>query len=70
MVEKPTGPNRPPPGRSASGRPGAKGAAGGDRSAFDVWLDRGLHRMFDEVAQEPIPDELLKLIEGDRDKGS
>lgn len=40
----------------------------GVKSAFDVWLDRGLHRMFDEVAQEPIPEELLKLIEADRKK--
>ena len=42
--------------------------AQGDKTAFDLWLDRGLHRMFDEVAQEPIPEELLKLIETDRSK--
>jgi hypothetical protein len=35
-------------------------------SAFDQWLARGLHQMFDEVAREPIPEELLKLIEDDR----
>ena len=40
----------------------------GEKSAFDVWLDRGLHRMFDEVAQEPIPEELLKLIEANRSR--
>ena len=34
-------------------------------AAFDVWLQRGLHQMFDDVAREPIPDELLKLIEGE-----
>ena len=28
----------------------------------------GLHRLYDEVAREPIPDELLKLIEADRQK--
>ncbi len=35
---------------------------------FDLWLQRGLHQMFDDVAKEPIPDELLKLIEDDRKK--
>ncbi len=35
-------------------------------AAFDVWLQRGLHELFDEVAQEPIPENLLRLIEGDR----
>jgi anti-sigma factor NepR-like protein len=35
-------------------------------TAFDQWLARGLHQMFDEVAKEPIPEELLKLIEEDK----
>ena len=34
-------------------------------AAFDQWLTRGLHQMFDAVASEPIPEELLKLIEDD-----
>lgn len=33
--------------------------------AFDLWLKRGLHQLFDDVANEPIPEELLKLIEED-----
>ncbi|MBV9782951.1 MAG: hypothetical protein JO264_03950 [Acidisphaera sp.] len=37
-------------------------------AAFDVWLQRGLHKMFDDVASEPIPEELLRLIEDDRKK--
>ena len=37
-------------------------------AAFDIWLNRGLHQMFDTVASEPIPDELLRLIEDDRKK--
>lgn len=49
----------PSPRRSAD--PGSE-----DKTPFDLWLDRGLHRMFDEVAEEPIPEELLKLIETDR----
>lgn len=33
--------------------------------AFDVWLQQGLHKLYDSVAKEPIPDDLLKLIEQD-----
>ena len=50
----------------AAGRPAR--ALGQPDSAFDLWLRRGLHQMFDAVANEPIPDELLKLIEEDRQK--
>ena len=35
--------------------------------AFDTWLTRGLHQIFDNVAREPIPDNLLKMIEDDRE---
>ena len=46
-------------------------AQGGERrskpdSAFDIWLERGLRAMYDDVAREPIPPELLRLIEQDR----
>ncbi len=37
-------------------------------SAFDLWLDRGLHKLFDDVASEPVPEELLRLIEEGRRK--
>lgn len=36
-------------------------------AAFDIWLQRGLHQLFDDVAREPVPEELLRLIEEDRD---
>ena len=36
--------------------------------AFDLWLKRGLHQIYDDVANEPIPADLLKLIEEDRKK--
>ncbi|GAN53417.1 NepR family anti-sigma factor [Tanticharoenia sakaeratensis] len=39
-----------------------------DETAFGLWLRRGLHQLFDDVANEPIPEELLRLIEDDRDK--
>lgn len=38
------------------------------QSAFDIWLNRGLHQLFDAVVSEPIPDELLKLILDDKNK--
>lgn len=55
------------PGRDASAKPrGAGGRKPASDVAFDLWLERGLHAMFDEVAKEPIPPELLDLIEKDR----
>jgi len=35
-------------------------------AAFDLWLKRGLHKLYDEVAREPLPEELLRLVEEDR----
>ncbi|MCC7048305.1 MAG: hypothetical protein IT562_16445 [Alphaproteobacteria bacterium] len=32
-------------------------------TAFDLWLKRELRDMFSDVAQEPVPDELLQLID-------
>ncbi|WP_428392736.1 NepR family anti-sigma factor [Lichenicoccus sp.] len=37
--------------------------------AFDLWLARGLHQMFDDIANEPIPEELLRLIQNDEQQG-
>jgi hypothetical protein len=37
-------------------------------AAFDLWLKRGLHQLYDGVASEAIPPELLRLIEQDRRK--
>src|SRR5919107_1513030 len=34
--------------------------------AFDLWLQRGLHQLYDTVAKEPIPEDLLRLIEEDK----
>lgn len=38
-------------------------------TAFDTWLDRGLHAMYDDIAKEPIPPALLALIRRDREGG-
>ncbi|MCK8786494.1 hypothetical protein M0638_19135 [Roseomonas sp. NAR14] len=37
-------------------------------AAFDIWLRKGLHQLYDDVAAEPVPDELLRLIEEDRNR--
>jgi len=37
-------------------------------AAFDLWLNRGLHQLFDDVAREPIPKDLLRIIEEDRNR--
>ena len=35
---------------------------------FDMWLHKQLHAMYDEIAAEPLPDDLINLIERDADK--
>jgi len=52
-------------------KPGSRNARpGAPDAAFDLWLQRGLHAMYDGIAKEPIPDELLRLIEQDRPGGA
>jgi hypothetical protein len=46
--------------------PPDEGPEGCGGSAFDLWLRRGLHQLFDDIANEPVPEELLRLIEDDR----
>ena len=36
--------------------------------AFDEWLKRGLHEIYDGIASEPVPEELLRLIQEDEGK--
>lgn len=37
---------------------------------FDMWLHKQLHAMYDEIASEPLPDDLLNLIDNDAAKPS
>lgn len=30
--------------------------------AFDAWLETKLHKIFDTVASEPLPEDLVKLL--------
>ncbi|MGG5810347.1 NepR family anti-sigma factor [Falsiroseomonas sp. CW058] len=39
---------------------------GGPEAAFELWLNHRLHQLYDSVAQEPLPPDLLRLIETDR----
>jgi hypothetical protein len=36
---------------------------------FDMWLQKQLHAMYDEIAGEPLPGDLLNLIDRDAAKG-
>jgi hypothetical protein len=40
----------------------------GTDTAFDLWLHRNLHDLYDPITREPIPDSLLQLINKDREK--
>ncbi|MBX6744270.1 MAG: hypothetical protein IRY87_19730 [Acetobacteraceae bacterium] len=49
--------------------PPAKPASAGPASdAFDLWLQRGLLQLHGSVIEEPLPPELLQIIEDDRDR--
>lgn len=45
----------------------APGGGGGDEvvpeRGFDHWLNRQLHRLYDPVLGEAVPDEILRLLE-------
>ena len=51
-----------PEDKPAAGLRGGRSRTRVDQ-AFDTWLDRELQRMFNDVAREPIPDDLLRLID-------
>ena len=36
---------------------------------FDLWLQKQLHAMYDEIASEPLPSDLLNLIDQDAAEG-
>lgn len=64
---------KPRSGRAAeTSRPRAKPT---NERPFDMWLQKQLHAMYDEIASEPLPTDLLGLIDtdaaktGDKKKG-
>ena len=56
-------PNRERGGEAAR----AKAKNSGERP-FDKWLQKQLHAMYDEIASEPLPNDLLGLIDTDAEK--
>jgi hypothetical protein len=61
------------PAAPASSKPGLKAGDGKSGRAtkvsaerpFDMWLQKQLHAMYDEIASEPLPNDLLNLIDHD-----
>ena len=51
-----------------TGRAAAKPHGAKPDEAFDKWLKLGLHQLYDTVTREPVPDDLLRLIEEDRNR--
>ena len=37
-----------------------------EEDPFELWLRRSLHEVFDPALEEPVPVEILRLIEEDR----
>jgi hypothetical protein len=57
------GDDKPRSGRvGETARPRAKAAV---ERPFDMWLQKQLHAMYDEIAGEPLPEDLLGLIDSD-----
>jgi hypothetical protein len=52
-------------GRADTIRQRAKASA---ERPFDMWLQKQLHAMYDEIASEPLPNDLLNLIDHDAEK--
>ena len=49
---------------SASQQPTEKGSGIVADTAFDRWLRGELTRLYDDALSEPVPDELLRLLDG------
>ncbi len=55
----------PKPGLKAMDGKSARPAKPSAERPFDMWLQKQLHAMYDEIAAEPLPDDLMNLIERD-----
>ncbi len=62
------GPTVKPTTAKDAGRASAKPHGAKPDEAFDKWLKKGLHQLYDTVTREPVPDDLLRLIEEDRNR--
>ena len=50
--------------KAGDGKPGRVNKVSAERP-FDMWLQKQLHAMYDEIASEPRPHDLLNLIDHD-----
>jgi hypothetical protein len=55
--------DKPRAGRT--GEPARPRAKASSERPFDMWLQKQLHAMYDEIASEPLPNDLLNLIDHD-----
>jgi len=55
----------PKTGLKAMDGKSAKAAKPSAERPFDMWLQKQLHAMYDEIASEPLPNDLLNLIDHD-----
>jgi hypothetical protein len=53
--------------RAGDGKSSRAAKASAERP-FDMWLQKQLHAMYDEIASEPLPNDLLNLIDHDAAK--
>ena len=53
--------------KTGDGKTG-RGAKVSAERPFDMWLQKQLHAMYDEIASEPLPNDLLNLIDHDAAK--
>lgn len=55
---------RGPPPDKRSRQAGSQQQTREDRP-FDLWLNRQLHAMYDDIAHEPLPADVIEMIERD-----
>jgi hypothetical protein len=61
---RPAGPASKPGLKAGDAKPGRAIKVSAERP-FDMWLQKQLHAMYDEIASEPLPNDLLNLIDHD-----
>ncbi|HEY2871006.1 MAG TPA: hypothetical protein VGJ56_03760 [Reyranella sp.] len=60
--------NKPQKDRAAAAARDKKVKEPAAERPFDMWLHKQLHAMYDEITAEPLPNDLINLIERDADK--
>ena len=60
--------DKPPKKKSSDAMGRGKTTKAPNERPFDMWLQKQLHAMYDEIASEPLPNDLLNLIDHDAAK--